>query len=375
MPPGAGTTCSTSASGWERSRGAGRMGFGPSLPGAGVDAGSGARPGAGAAAERTTTSRCPRRPPGLRAPGPPVFRAVDAAPPRSTARRRSGARSWAIDGGAGGVPALIGLGSALRSGAPPSRRSLLEGRRYRRASPSSPTTSTRPAVSGDESDLVARLAIATTTLRGARRRASRSRPRWRWRPRAPIVEAAGHQEHIDNNRGIEALDPMLTRARIWAGSDGEATLYETLTEMVREDPGQPGAASALGRFAETGGRLALARVAYGLAAFVVPESRRRGTSRGSRRPGTSSPRLSRSAAPPTIPTSMSRRAGRWQASRPRCSASAPTSPRRNRRRGAASRRRAPPSCAASAIRLARPRSSSFAMPAAPRRATSAAACA
>ena len=42
--------------------------------------------------------------------------------------------------------------------------------------------------------------------------------------------------------------------------------------MVREDPGQPGAASALGRFAETGGRLALARVAYGLAAFVVPES-------------------------------------------------------------------------------------------------------
>ena len=65
---------------------------------------------------------------------------------------------------------------------------------------------------------------------------------------------------------------MLTRARIWAGADGEATLYATLTDMVREDPGQPGAASALGRFAETGGRLALAHAPpTGIAAFVVPE--------------------------------------------------------------------------------------------------------
>ena len=54
-----------------------------------------------------------------------------------------------------------------------------------------------------------------------------------------IVEAAGHQEQIDS-RGIEALDSMLTRARIWAGADGEATLYATLIDMVREDPGQPG---------------------------------------------------------------------------------------------------------------------------------------
>jgi len=43
-----------------------------------------------------------------------------------------------------------------------------------------------------------------------------------------------------------------------------------MIDMVREDPGQPGAASALGRFAETGVRLALANAAYGIAAFVVP---------------------------------------------------------------------------------------------------------
>jgi hypothetical protein len=44
-----------------------------------------------------------------------------------------------------------------------------------------------------------------------------------------------------------------------------------LLDMVREDPGQPGAAAALGRLAETGGRLALASAAFGLAAFVVPD--------------------------------------------------------------------------------------------------------
>jgi hypothetical protein len=62
---------------------------------------------------------------------------------------------------------------------------------------------------------------------------------------------------------------MLTRARIWAGS-GEPVLYGVLNAMVVEDPGQPGAATALGRLAEIGGRLALAGAAYGLAAFVVP---------------------------------------------------------------------------------------------------------
>jgi hypothetical protein len=85
-----------------------------------------------------------------------------------------------------------------------------------------------------------------------------------------IVEATAHQEQL-GDRGIESLDSMLTRARIWAGADGEATMYTVLSEVVREDPGAPGAAAALGRFAETGGRLALAQAAYGLAAFVVPE--------------------------------------------------------------------------------------------------------
>src|SRR6185436_10702062 len=84
-----------------------------------------------------------------------------------------------------------------------------------------------------------------------------------------LVAAAGHHEQIEA-RSIEALASMLTRARIWAGADGEETLYTTMIDMTREDPGQPGAAAALGRFAETGGRLALANAAYGIAAFFVP---------------------------------------------------------------------------------------------------------
>jgi tetratricopeptide (TPR) repeat protein len=128
---------------------------------------------------------------------------------------------------------------------------------------------TVPLSADGEPDLCARLAIATTTLRGG------SRPRFPFSAALAqagvraIVEAAGHQEQ--EARGIETLDPILSRARIWAGTEGETTLYATLTDMVREDPGQPGAASALGRFAETGGRLALARAAYGLAAFVIPD--------------------------------------------------------------------------------------------------------
>jgi tetratricopeptide (TPR) repeat protein len=129
--------------------------------------------------------------------------------------------------------------------------------------------STVPLSADSEPELIVRLAIAMTTLRGG------ATSRFPFTPALgpvavrAIVEAAGHQEQIEN-RPIEALDPMLTRARIWAGADGEATLYATLIDMVREDPGQPGAASALGRFAETGVRLALANAAYGIAAFVVP---------------------------------------------------------------------------------------------------------
>jgi tetratricopeptide (TPR) repeat protein len=127
-----------------------------------------------------------------------------------------------------------------------------------------------PLLPEDEPDLVARLAIATTTLRGP------GKSRFPFSAGlAPavvraLVEATAHQEQL-GDRGIESLDSMLTRARIWAGAEGEATLYTMLSDVVREDPGAPGAAAALGRFAETGGRFALAQAAYGLAAFVVPE--------------------------------------------------------------------------------------------------------
>jgi tetratricopeptide (TPR) repeat protein len=126
-----------------------------------------------------------------------------------------------------------------------------------------------PLSADSEPELIVRLAIAMTTLRGGATSRFPFTPALGQVAVRAIVEAAGHQEQIDN-RPIEALDPMLTRARIWAGADGEATLYATLIDMVREDPGQPGAASALGRFAETGVRLALANAAYGIAAFVVP---------------------------------------------------------------------------------------------------------
>ena len=126
-----------------------------------------------------------------------------------------------------------------------------------------------PLSPDDEPDLVARLAIATTTLRAGARSRFPFTPALAQAGVRALVEAASYQEQ--EARSIETLDGMLTRARIWAGADGEPTLYATLTDMLRQDPGQPGAASALGRFAELGGRLALARAAYGLAAFVMPD--------------------------------------------------------------------------------------------------------
>ena len=126
-----------------------------------------------------------------------------------------------------------------------------------------------PLSPDNEPDLVARLAIATTTLRAGTKSRFPFTPALAQAGVRVLVEAASYQEQ--EARSIETLDGMLTRARIWAGVDGEPMLYATLTDMLREDPGQPGAASALGRFAELGGRLALARAAYGLAAFVMPD--------------------------------------------------------------------------------------------------------
>jgi tetratricopeptide (TPR) repeat protein len=125
-----------------------------------------------------------------------------------------------------------------------------------------------PLSADSEPDLVVRLAIATTTLRGGATSRFPFAPALGDVAGRAIVDAAAHQELLEN-RPIEALDPMLTRARIWAGA-GESALYDILIKLTHEDPGRPGAASALARFAETGGRLALANAAYGLAAFVLP---------------------------------------------------------------------------------------------------------
>ena len=105
----------------------------------------------------------------LRAAGPPLLRAVAArgrpvspgGDPAHAARQPGG--------GAGRLPALVGSRSPLRPGAPAPRRSLLERRAISTSSPSSPTT-WRPSRCRrtDEPDLVARLAIATTTLRARR---------------------------------------------------------------------------------------------------------------------------------------------------------------------------------------------------------------
>ena len=143
------------------------MGFGPSLHGAGADAGSGARPRAGAAARGV-------RPPGdagrggqgVRPPGPPVFRAVTprrrALPPGGDPARAAGQSG----GGAGRIPALIGSRSTLRSGAAAPRRSLLEVGDLDVVSELANDLDAVPLSAEQEPDLVVRLAIATTTLRG-----------------------------------------------------------------------------------------------------------------------------------------------------------------------------------------------------------------
>ena len=83
-------------------------------------------------------------------------------------------------------------------------------------------------------DLIPRLAISTTTLRpGAKPRVPFTPALAQAGVRA-LVEAASYQEQ--EARSIETLDGMLTRARIWAGVDGEPMLYATLTDMLREDP-------------------------------------------------------------------------------------------------------------------------------------------
>jgi tetratricopeptide (TPR) repeat protein len=72
-------------------------------------------------------------------------------------------------------------------------------------------------------------------------------------------------------RGVDTIDPFLTRARFWAGAEGERALVAALIRLVLADPGRPGPAIVLGGLAARTRRLALARAAYSLPAFVQPD--------------------------------------------------------------------------------------------------------
>ena len=83
-----------------------------------------------------------------------------------------------------------------------------------------------------------------------------------------LADSAGRQQELET-RGVDSLDPLLGRARAWAGG-GEPALVRALVDLLLEDPTRPGPAVALGRLAELAGRKALAGAAYALPAFVSP---------------------------------------------------------------------------------------------------------
>jgi tetratricopeptide (TPR) repeat protein len=120
-------------------------------------------------------------------------------------------------------------------------------------------------------DLVVRLGIAGAPTRADRTARSpfASAPALGPAAARALADAAGRDQEL-LARGIGALDPMLTRARAWAGS-GEAALMRALADLALEHPTEPGPALALGRFAELVGRRALAGAAYGLHAFMVAD--------------------------------------------------------------------------------------------------------
>ena len=120
-----------------------------------------------------------------------------------------------------------------------------------------------------EADLVARLAIAVAGPR------STTPARFSIIAHPALIEAgvrvlaqAGDRAAA---RGIDTIDPFLTRARFWAGAEGERALVAALIELVLADPGRPGPAIVLGGLAARTRRLALARAAYSLPAFVQPD--------------------------------------------------------------------------------------------------------
>ncbi|HSY41242.1 MAG TPA: tetratricopeptide repeat protein, partial [Polyangia bacterium] len=120
-----------------------------------------------------------------------------------------------------------------------------------------------------EADLVARLAIAVAGPR------STTPARFSLAAHPALIQAgvrvlaqAGDRAAA---RGVDTIDPFLTRARFWAGAEGERALVAALIELVLADPARPGPAIVLGGLAARTRRLALARAAYSLPAFVQPD--------------------------------------------------------------------------------------------------------
>ena len=120
-----------------------------------------------------------------------------------------------------------------------------------------------------DANLVARLGIAVAGPR------SETPPGLSLAAHPALAEAAVRVLALAGDRaaarGVDSIDPMITHARFWAGAEGERALVASLIDMVLADPARPGPALVLGGLAARTRRLALARAAYSLPAFVQPE--------------------------------------------------------------------------------------------------------
>ena len=93
-----------------------------------------------------------------------------------------------------------------------------------------------------DADLIARLSIAVSGPRGT------TPPRFACGEHPALAGAAARAlaEAGDRaaGRGLDAieslLDPMLARARFWAGAESEQALAEALIPLLRDDPARPG---------------------------------------------------------------------------------------------------------------------------------------